>query len=338
MAKAFITGVEGLVLSSAESRLLAAAKPAGLILFARNCQRADQIRALVAAFKAAVGSERVLILIDQEGGRVQRLKPPLADLLPPAAAYASHFAGDLAGATQAARLVARHVAAELRALDINTDCAPVLDLPVAGAHDIIGNRAFATDVDAVIALGQAFAEGLMAGAVLPVMKHIPGHGRAGADSHLELPIVTASREALTARDFAPFTALSALPAAMTAHVVYSACDPSRPASTSRTVTTEIIRGRCGFDGLLMSDDLGMKALAGSFEARTAAVLEAGSDVALHCSGDLAEMTAVAAAAPVLAGEALVRFERALAITHRQPDPYDRDAAQGLLEQLVSRVV
>ena len=335
MQKAFITGVAGQELTREERNLIAASRPAGLILFTRNIRSREQVRGLVADFKAAAGDE-VLVLVDQEGGRVQRLRPPLASLLPPAAAYAAHFPGDRDAAAMAARSVARLLADELRAFSINTDCAPVADLPVPGAHDIIGNRAFGTDAETVIALARAFADGLMAGGVLPVFKHIPGHGRAMADSHFELPVVSTARDELAHTDLAPFRALAALPAAMTAHVVFRALDPDAPASTSRTVTSEIVRGYCGFDGLLMSDDLGMHALSGSFAERTRAVLKAGSDLVLHCSGNLAEMVEVAEASPPLVGRALERFERALAVTEQAAEPFDEQAARATLAALVAR--
>jgi beta-N-acetylhexosaminidase len=225
----------------------------------------------------------------------------------------------------------------LREFAIDTDCAPVVDLPVQGSHDIIGNRAFGVDAETVITLGRAFAEGLMAGGILPVFKHIPGHGRATADSHLALPVVSATRAELEATDFVPFRALADLPAAMTAHVVFQALDASAPASTSRLVTTEIIRGHCGFDGLLMSDDLGMRALSGPFSERTRAVIEAGTDLALHCSGNLDEMIAVAEAAPRLEGPSLARFERAVAVIEQRPQPFDAEAAGAILASLVARV-
>lgn len=333
--KAFITGLAGPELTDAERRFVAETRPAGLILFARNCLEAGQIRRLVADFRNAGGTSRVLVGIDQEGGRVQRLRPPLASSLPPAAAYAAHHPGDLASAAAAARLVARHAAEELRGFGIDMDCAPVLDLPVPGAHHIIGNRAFGTDPASVVTIARAFAEGLMDGAVVPVMKHIPGHGRASADSHLELPRVDTPAAMLAATDFAPFKALAHLPAAMTAHVVYSAIDAAAPASTSSRVTRDIIRGHCGFGGLLMSDDLGMKALAGPFAARAQAVIAAGSDLALHCSGDLDEMREVAAGVPDLGGQALARFEAALRVAEAAPRPYDAAAAHRALERLLS---
>ncbi len=335
MQKAFITGLAGLRLTPEERAFVAAERPAGLILFTRNCETAEQIWQLVADFRVAAGTEDILVLIDQEGGRVQRLRPPLARLLPPAAAYAAHFPGDLDGAAQAARLIAHATAAELKGMGINTNCAPVLDVPVAGAHDIIGNRAFGADLRTIVKLGMAVADGLMAGGVLPVMKHIPGHGRATADSHLELPVVATDKPTLMATDFEPFRQLAGLPAAMTAHVVFSALDATRPASTSRAVTTEIIRQHIGFSGLLISDDLSMKALTGTFAERTRAVLAAGSDLALHCNGEMAEMREVAAATPPLAGLAKTRFEEAIEVVRQPAQPVDNARVETLLQRLLA---
>lgn len=319
MLRAFITGVSGEVLTPDEAAFLKSARPCGFILFGRNCVSHDQIRRLVADVRNAVGSDDLLVLIDQEGGRVQRLRPPLGRALPPAAAYARLYERDRERGLEAAFLAARLVAEDLLALSINTDCAPVLDIPVPGAHDVIGNRAYGAEPRQVAALGRAVAEGFMAGGVLPVIKHIPGHGRATADSHLDLPVVSTSREELSATDFRSFKDLADMPAAMTAHVVFTAIDPDHPASTSATVTRDIIRGEIGFDGFLMSDDLSMKALSGTFGERTRAVLEAGSDVALHCNGAMSEMQAVAAEAPELSGPALARFRRCLEVlTTRKP--------------------
>jgi beta-N-acetylhexosaminidase len=329
MTRAFITGLAGEALSPDEVSFLRSAAPCGLILFSRNCTSHEQIRRLVGDARAAVGSDEILVLIDQEGGRVQRLRPPLGRALPAAKAYAALFADDPVLAREAAFLAARLLADDLRALGINTDCAPVLDVPVAGAHDIIGDRAYGRTPEQVASLARAVAEGFMAGGVLPVVKHIPGHGRATADSHLELPVVHEPHAVLSASDFAPFKALADMPAAMTAHVVFSALDAEHPASTSRRVTEDIIRGEIGFDGLLMSDDLSMKALTGSFPERTQAVLGAGSDVALHCNGAIEEMEQVAAAAPVLSGEALRRFHAALQVLQRR-DSYDSGRAEAQL--------
>ena len=299
MLSAFIMGLAGTELAPAEAAFLRDARPCGIILFARNAADPDQVRRLTDAANAAVGEE-ILVLIDQEGGRVQRLRPPHWRALPPAAAYDKAYAGDLEKAVQAARAAARLTAAELRAVGINTNCAPLLDVPAPGSHGVIGDRAYAAAPQRVAALGAAVAEGLMAGGVLPVMKHLPGHGRAVADSHFDLPVVTATRAELEASDFVPFRALAALPAAMTAHVVFTAFDARAPASISRRVTQEAIRGAIGFEGLLMSDDLGMKALSGTVAERAAAVLAAGSDVVLACNGGLAESEGVAAVAPAAA--------------------------------------
>ncbi|HJZ31240.1 MAG TPA: beta-N-acetylhexosaminidase [Hyphomicrobiaceae bacterium] len=312
MRSAFITGLAGLELTTVEAALLKAARPAGIILFQRNVADPAQVRRLIAAARAAVAAEDFLVLIDQEGGRVQRLRPPYWRQMPAAASYGAAYAFDPAGTQRAARLAAGLMAMELIALGINTSCAPVLDVPVRGSHDIIGDRAYGTTPEQVIALGRAVAEGLLAGGVLPVMKHMPGHGRANQDSHLALPRVDAPRADLEAADFVPFRALAQLPAAMTAHVVFAAIDPVQPASVSPRVTAEVIRGSIGFEGLLMSDDLGMSALSGSMPERALAVIAAGSDLALLCRGDAAELEAVAAVVPQLQGLGLARFERACA--------------------------
>lgn len=319
MLAAFITGLAGQELEAAEAAVLRAARPCGVILFARNVRDPDQTLRLTRAAREAVGDD-ILVLIDQEGGRVCRLKPPHWRELPPAAAYGRLYANDPQQACLTAGLAARLTAAELRAVGINTNCAPVLDVPAEGSHDIIGDRAYGAAPDQVCDLGLAVAEGYMAGGVLPVIKHIPGHGRATKDSHLDLPVVSASRAALESADFAAFRRLAHLPAAMTAHVVFDAIDAERPASISPRVT-EIIRGAIGFDGLLMSDDLGMKALSGSIGDRAQAVIAAGSDLALVCSGNPAETQAVAAVVPGLRGAALARFERARAVFAQQ-QPFD----------------
>lgn len=334
MSKALIVGVSGERLTADEARFFARERPAGLILFARNCASHDQIRALVAAAAEAAGLGGMLVLIDQEGGRVQRLRPPLGRVLPPARAYADLYAIDPAAACRSARSAARLVGHDLRRIGINTDCAPVLDVPVAGAHDVIGDRAYGTEPRQVAALGRAVAEGLMAGGVLPVIKHIPGHGRAGADSHHHLPVVTASRAELVATDFAPFKALRDIPAAMTAHVVYTAIDPERPASVSPRVMKEVVRGEIGYDGLVMSDDLSMQALSGSIGERAAGVIAAGCDVALHCNGDLAEMDAAAAAVPWLSGAAERRHAAASAVL-RHAESFDLAAAEASLAAVLS---
>ena len=334
---ALIIGLGGPGLSADERQFLQNARPCGVILFTRNCVAHAQIERLVADAKDAIGTADILVLIDQEGGRVQRLRPPLGRALPPAAAYAQLFERDPGRAAKAARLVARLMAHDLKALGINTDCAPVLDMPVPGAHDIIGNRAFGRSVEPIVTLGRAVADGLMDGGVLPVIKHIPGHGRAMADSHLSLPVVGTDFATLEQSDFATFRALKDMPAAMTAHVVFSAIDAQAPASTSAKVTREIIRETIGFDGLLMSDDIGMHALSGPFDERARAVISAGSDVALHCSGDMAEMRAAAEGAPQLGGRAQERFAACVAVT-RQHEPFAAEAAESALAEVLASAV
>ena len=222
-------------------------------------------------------------------------------------------------------------------MGIDVDCMPVLDVPVAGAHDIIGDRAYATDAATVARLGRAAADGLLAGGVLPVMKHVPGHGRAKADSHMALPIIESPHAELDASDFEPFRINNDLPAAMTAHVVYAALDPERPATISPTVIGQVVRGAIGFDGLLFSDDLSMKALPGSFREKAAGLFAAGVDVALHCSGDRGEAEEVAAASPVLAGAARMRVDRALAAMRDGMAPFDAAAAARRLGDVMALI-
>jgi beta-N-acetylhexosaminidase len=334
MVSAFISGLAGTELLPNEAAFLREAQPCGVILFARNASDPEQLRRLTDAARAAVGTD-VLVLIDQEGGRVQRLKPPHWRRLPAAAAYAKAFAGEPHRALAAAHATARLAAAELRAVGINTNCAPLLDVPAPGSHNVIGDRAYSVSPGEVAAFGAAVAVGLMAGGVLPVMKHIPGHGRAMADSHFDLPVVAATLEVLSATDFAPFRRLAYLPAAMTAHVVFAAVDADAPASISSRVTKTVIRGAIGFDGFLMCDDIGMKALSGTVAERAAAVLDAGSDVVLACNGGLVESEAVAGVAPQLQGAARARFERALAVCEHQ-QPFAVAEAEASLAEVLSR--
>ncbi|MGQ0457682.1 MAG: beta-N-acetylhexosaminidase [Hyphomicrobium sp.] len=333
MTSALIVGVSGDRLAADERAFFAEVQPAGVILFARNVADPAAIRALVDSIRTAIARDDLLILIDQEGGRVQRIKAPGARDLPPAAAFAKLYGSDPEAALRAAFSVARLAAEELRAYGVTMNCAPVLDVPVEGAHDIIGDRAYGRAPEQIIALARQVADGLLAGGVAPVIKHIPGHGRATADSHLDLPIVTTPRAELSVSDFAPFKALADLPAAMTAHVVFSDIDADGPASTSETVTREVIRGEIGFDGLLMSDDLSMKALTGDMRSRAEAVIRAGSDVALHCNGDLGEMRAAAAGVPRLEARAAERFARIVALTSRR-DPFDMAEAGATLDALM----
>lgn len=334
MPRAFITGLAGPILLEAERAFLAATQPAGIILFARNCQTPDQIRALVDAARTAIGTDDALVLIDQEGGRVQRLRPPLGRALPPAASFGALYAVDPNEACHLAFLASRQTAEDLRALGINTNCAPVLDVPVTGAHDVIGDRAYGSATGQIVALGGAVAAGLMAGGVLPVMKHIPGHGRATADSHHALPVVDTLRTVLADTDFAPFRALAHLPAAMTAHVLFTAIDQHQPASTSGTIIGDVIRRDIGFGGLLMSDDVSMKALAGSVGESSAAVLAAGSDLVLHCNGIMAEMEQVAAACPPVKGIALERLMKALAVL-QHAEPFEQQLAEAAIARVLS---
>jgi len=321
-------------LTGDEWRFFQDARPCGLILFKRNCREPEQVKALVNAYKDAVGSDDVLILIDQEGGRVQRLAPPHWRKLPSAASFGVLYREDPDLALATARSVFQLVAMDLRALGINTDCAPLLDLPVPGMSDAIGDRAFGPDASMVAALGRAVADGLLAGGVLPVIKHLPGHGRATVDSHKVLPVVDASLEQLADADFAPFRALKDMPIGMTAHILFSAIDRTAPATTSALIIETMIRGEIGFDGLLISDDLGMEALSGSVANRAAAVLAAGCDVALHCSGRLAEMVETAGAAGELDGRAEERFVAALA-QRRAPDAFDASRAIDALAEVLA---
>lgn len=332
MVSAAIYGCSGLTLTDDEVRFFSEASPWGFILFARNCQSPEQIRALTASLRDAVGRDAP-ILIDQEGGRVARLRPPQWRAFPPGRNYGDFYAAYPDKGLEAVKLGARLIAAELLELGINVDCLPVLDVPVPGAHDVIGNRAYGLMPAPVATLGRAAALGLLQGGVLPVIKHIPGHGRAGVDSHLSLPVVETPLDGLRGSDFAPFKALADMPLAMTAHVVYTALDPDQPATTSARVIRDIIRGEIGFDGLLMSDDLSMQALAGDIASRTRASLKAGCDVALHCNGKMDEMLAVAAEAGLLTGESAMRAEAALGML-KSPDSLDAAAEYQHLQSLM----
>ena len=325
--RAFVCGCLSTRLAADELAFVRDADPWGLILFKRNVESREQLRALTSEFRAAVGRDDAPVLIDQEGGRVQRLGPPLWPAYPAAARFEAR--GERA--EEAARLTMRLIAHDLREAGVTIDCAPVLDVSDEATHAVIGSRAYSRDPGRVASLARAAMAGLTAGGVAPVVKHIPGHGRARADSHLELPVVPASREEL-ARDFAPFRALRDAPAAMTAHVVYTAIDPERPGTTSARVIGEIVRGEIGFDGLLFSDDLSMKALGGPFGERARAFFAAGGDIALHCNGDLAEARPVAEAAPVLEGRALARAQAVLAIIAAGPDGFDVEAGRARLAE------
>jgi beta-N-acetylhexosaminidase len=332
--RGFITGFAGHTLTADERAFLREARPWGLILFKRNIQDKTQVSSLVGEALHELGHE-VPILVDQEGGRVQRLGPPHWPAYPPGAAYDRLYQRDREGGLAAAKLGARLIAADLAELGINVDCLPLADVPVGGADAVIGDRAYGTTPEQVAAIAAAVAAGLQDGGVLPVLKHIPGHGRATADSHHKLPVVDASRLTLEATDFAAFRPLKKLPLGMTAHVVFTAFDPVLPATTSATMIREVIRGFIGFDGLLMSDDVSMAALSGSIAGRSRAAIAAGCDVVLHCNGKLDEMRAVAAEAPELAGEAARRASAALAA--RKPvSPIDLAAARREFDAMMSQ--
>jgi beta-N-acetylhexosaminidase len=323
---AFITGLSGIALTGEERAFLRDAQPWGVIVFQRNIATPSDVLRLVGEFRAAVGRGDAPVLIDQEGGRVQRLGPPHWPIYPPGEAYGRLYDRDRDAGLDAARLGARLIAADLAALGIDVDCLPLADVPVPGADPVIGNRAYGASVGKVAAVAGAVAGGLAEGGVLPVVKHIPGHGRATSDSHYRLPVVETDRATLEATDFAAFRPLAKLPMAMTAHVVFSAIDPVAPATTSVTMVREVIRDSIGFGGLLMSDDISMGALSGTLDERTRAAIAAGCDVVLHCSGDMREMCAIAAAAPQLAGPAARRAEAALA-ARTAPKPIDLAAAR-----------
>jgi len=308
---AFICGVAGTVLSEEEKSFLAQTRPFGVILFARNCETPAQVKALVADIRACLNHPLISILIDQEGGRVARLKPPHWRAYPPAGRFAAMAETDIELARRCTYINARLIAYDLRQLGINTDCAPLADIPVKGAHDIIGDRAFGAAPEQVIALARAQAEGLHEGGVMSVLKHIPGHGRATADSHEDLPVVTAPLEELEATDFVPFKSLANLPMGMTAHILYTALDAERVATLS-PIVIDYIRQKIGFEGLLMSDDVSMKALKGDMDSLARGILDAGCDLVLHCNGKMDEMQAIASAVRPLEGRALERAQRAFA--------------------------
>jgi len=328
MPRPLITGLAGKELRADERAFLEDRQPLGIILFARNIETPEQVAALVEDCRSILGP-RCWVLIDQEGGRVARLRPPYWPARPAAGTLG---ALPLSQAEEGVYLAARLMAHDLYELGINVDCHPVLDIPAPGSHEIIGDRAFGTDPDRVARLGEAACQGLLDGGVLPVIKHIPGHGRATADSHEHLPVVDTEGRDLAA-DFAPFRALASAPVAMTAHVVYSAYDQERPATLSSTVIQQVIRGQIGFEGVLLSDDLNMKALSGPMAERVANALAAGCDVVLHCNGNLTEMIEAADACGTLEGEALARVEAATRKLH-PPKPFDRSADEARLADLL----
>ncbi len=310
-----IFGCSGLQLTDEERDFFKQVNPWGFILFGRNIDTPQQVRVLVSDLKASVSHNDVPVFIDQEGGRVRRLRPPHWPDYPAGKALGQTYEQEPEKGKRFAWLQSRLMACDLEKLGINADCLPVLDVPVKGSHDVIGDRAYSYDLETVIEVGRAATQGLIDGGVLPVIKHIPGHGRAMADSHKELPVVDTPLEELEKSDFVPFKELSDVCMAMTAHVVYSAIDSESPATTSQTVIEQIIRGFMGFDGLLMCDDLSMHALSGDFSERTQSAFAAGCDIVLHCNGNMQEMKEIASAVPDLNGKALERAVEATRFLH-----------------------
>jgi beta-N-acetylhexosaminidase len=333
--RALVLGCAGERLTAEERRLFANVDPVGFVLFRRNCKEPDQVRALVAEMRDAVGRADAPVLIDQEGGRVARLQPPHWRKYP-AAAQIGALPDPLA--EEAARLGARLIADDLATLGIDVDALPVLDLPAPGADPVIGDRAYDSDPARVARLGRGACEGLLQGGVLPIIKHIPGHGRSQVDSHRDLPRVEASRDELAATDFAPFRALADMPWAMTAHIVYTSIDPDMPATFSTAIIDGVIRRHIGFDGVLISDDISMGALQGSLAERTRRALAAGCDLALHCNGVLAEMEEVADAAAPLTAAAQARLARAEALGVKSQQRFDRATAEARFAELLGESV
>jgi beta-N-acetylhexosaminidase len=328
--------LDGLELTAEEHAFFKDANPWGFILFRRNCDTPDQVRKLTDALRNCIGRADAAILIDQEGGRVQRLQGEHWRKRPAAASFGSLSRQNRTTARDLTYDNARVMAAELKDLGINVDCTPCIDVPIEGSHDIIGDRAFARDPWVVAELGQSVIDGMLDGGVLPVIKHMPGHGRAKADSHLSLPVVETARSELERTDFAPFRALAHAPLAMTAHVVYTDIDASAPATASKRVVDEVIRGAIGFDGALMTDDICMKALKGSFTDRVKNAIAAGCDLILHCLRDMDEMREVASATPILSGKAKQRCERALAML-KPAKPFAVAEAQSRIDAALVQV-
>jgi beta-N-acetylhexosaminidase len=322
--KSFVSGCAGLSLSKAERDFFAKQQPWGLILFQRNCGSSEQVRALTADFRDAVGRKDAPVMIDQEGGRVQRMGPsanPEWRKYPSASRFGELYRMCPVHALRAARHVGRLMADDLEKVGITVNCLPVLDVPQTGAHAVISDRAYDISPEIILALSRAHVAGFLEGGVLPVMKHVPGHGRATVDSHKELPRVLASRAELEAVDFRVFAGFADCPMAMTAHVVFDVLDKHNPVTLSKRVIRDVIRKQLGFNGLLMTDDLSMKALSGTFAEKTKSALEAGCDIVLHCGGVMAEMEEVAEAACPLTGKSMVRAKAALK-QRRKPQRYD----------------
>ncbi len=323
-SKAFISGCKGLTITAEEKAFFAGERPWGFILFGRNIGEPDQISDLAASLRDSIGNPDAPVLIDQEGGRVQRIKPPIVQQYPNGAAIGEIYRRDREQGLRAAWLMSRLHAFDLMRLGITVDCLPVLDVPIEGSSDVIGNRAYGYDPKAVAEIGAAASAGLKAGGMLPVMKHMPGHGRAFVDSHHKLPVVDVAFDELAKSDFLPFVAMKDELMAMSAHIVFTAIDPENPATTSPKVVREVIREHIGFDGLLMSDDVSMNALTGDIEQRARGIVAAGLDLVLHCHGIMDEMLQVARVVPVLAGDTLRRI-KAVEGGFAKPDGADETA-------------
>jgi beta-N-acetylhexosaminidase len=334
--QAAIYGLAGPEVTAEERAFFRDADPAGYIVFKRNCVDQAQLLRLTDELKDISGRADLPILIDQEGGRVMRMQPPNWPAFPAADAFARLYQAAPSSAIEAARSNARAIALTLRSCGINVNCLPLLDVRQEGADDIIGDRALGADPMQVAALGRAVLDGMASAGVVGVVKHMPGHGRALVDSHKELPVVTASAEELEI-DLEPFERLRAAPMGMTAHVVYTAWDPDLPASLSPTVIGDIIRGRIGFEGWLMSDDLSMEALSGDAGTRAAGVVAAGCDVALHCNGDMAEMVLVAASVPAMSADGEARLARAMATARIEDEGADFAEAVAKRDALLALV-
>ena len=332
--QAAIYGLSGPALTDDERAFFRDSNPAGYILFKRNCVDSAQLKALTASLRELSGRDDLPILIDQEGGRVARMQPPEWPKFPAAWSFAELYDKAPISAIEAEMANARALAVMLREHGINVDCLPLLDVRQPDADDIIGDRALGAEPMQVAALGRAVLDGFAAAGVAGVIKHIPGHGRALCDSHKELPVVTASAEELET-DLEPFERLNWAPMGMMAHVVYTAWDEERPASQSPVIVSEIVRGRIGFDGWLMSDDIGMEALQGGFEERAAGVIAAGCDAVLHCSGKMDEMIAVAGAVPAMSAQSAERLRQAMLIASGAESPSDFAALIAKRDELLA---
>jgi beta-N-acetylhexosaminidase len=335
--RAFISGCQGPELSATEVAFFQKFNPWGLILFGRNCQSPEQLKNLTASFRAAVGRKDAPVLIDQEGGRVQRMRPQSGPwrAYPAPSVFGKMYDICPVHAFRTARNLGRLMARDLYEVGITVNCVPVLDVPRQGTHEIISDRAYSPRPEVLLALARAHVSGFAAGGILHVVKHMPGHGRATVDSHHELPRVSASRRELDSVDLLPFAGFADAPMGMTCHVVFEAIDAQNPATLSRAIIRDVIRKQIGFQGLLMTDDISMKAISGSYAERIAAAIAAGCDVILHCNGEMGEMEQVAEAAPILSGRALARAKAALR-QQRKPLPFDEKTALKDLETAMER--